>query len=221
MNDVLAIARLLRLASPALPIGAYAWSGGLEGAIDEGVVRDAASAGAWLDDALTLVQARWDAAIVWRLLTRPEARAAWNERYLASRETRELRAETLQIGQALTGLLGSLGHAIEATAATGASGSITFPCAWALAADAWRIAPEPALAAWLTAFVEGQLAVLMKALPLGQVAAQRLFDALLPTLGMAAEVARSIADEDLSSSTPGLAIASARHEHQYSRLFRS
>ena len=95
------------------------------------------------------------------------------------------------------------------------------PHAWALAAEAWQIPASQALDAWLIAFVEGQLAVLQKAVPLGQVAVQRLFGALLPTIERAAEIARTISDDALTSSSPGLAILSSRHEHQYSRLFRS
>ena len=210
----LATAQLLRLASPALPVGAYAWSGGLESAIDAGVVHDDASASRWIDDALALVQARWDAAVLWRLMTRPE-RDHWNARYLASRETHELRAETLQIGKSLVDLLVALGHAVDLVA------PVTQPAAWALAASAWHIPPEDALSAWLVAFCDNQLVVLQKALPLGQVAAQRMLTRLLPSIASAATIARTIDDDALSSSTLGLAILSSRHEHQYSRLFRS
>lgn len=211
----LATARLVRLASPALPTGAFAWSSGLEGAIAEGQVHDVPSARAWIEDTLVLMHASWDAAIVWRLATRVDERVTWNARFLASRETRELRAETLQIGKSLVDLLVALGHAVTLPP------PVTAPAAWALAAEAWGVPPEDALAAWLVAACDHQLVVLQKALPLGQVASQRLLSELHPTIERAVVIARTIDDDDLSSSTPGLAIVSSRHEDQYSRLFRS
>jgi len=213
--SALAVARLFRLASPSLPTGAFAWSGGLEGAIADGLVRDAATARVWIHDLLVLVHAPWDAAILWRLLTRPEARARWSATFLASRETRELRAETLQIGKALVDLLAALGHPIAPT------GPVTAPAAWALAAEAWGVPPADAVAAWLAAACDHQIVVLQKALPLGQVAAQRLLSELQPAIALAAERALTIDDDDLTSATPGLAIVSARHEDLYCRLFRS
>lgn len=208
-------AALLRLASPALPIGAFAWSGGLEGAIEEGLVTPA-TAPRWLEDVLLLGHARWDAPVLWRLLHEDGAAFdAWNARYFASRETRELRLETTQLGLALTRLLRELGHDLPPVECP------TLPAAWALASRCWDIAPPDSLTAWLVATLEGQLAVLQKALPLGQTAAQRLFSALMPTLEEAQRLACSLPDAALSSSLPGLALLSSRHETQYSRLFRS
>lgn len=213
----LALTQLLRLASPALPVGAFAYSGGLEGAIEEGLV-DKSSARRWLEDALLLAQARWDAPVLWRLLHADDATFVhWNARYIASRETRELRLETLQLGGSLAKLLRDL----DPTAAPPPAAELSFPAAWALASRAWQIDPSSSLTGWLMAFSENQIAVLQKALPLGQVAAQRLLSDLLPTLEAASAIATSLPDEALSSSLPGLALISARHETQYSRLFRS
>lgn len=208
-SDLLATAQLLRLASPALPIGGFAWSGGLEGAIEEGIVHDPISAQRWLHDLIAYGHGRWDAPLLFVLLTRPERRQELNRRYLASRETHELRAETLQTGTSLMRLLGS------------PRTDTSLPLAWALAAEGWQIPPEPALLGWLTAVLDNQIAVLQKALPLGQVAAQRLHAALLPTLVAVHSQARDMPEDDWSSSLPGLANISARHETQYSRLFRS
>ncbi|ERI50597.1 hypothetical protein N878_25500, partial [Pseudomonas sp. EGD-AK9] len=93
--------------------------------------------------------------------------------------------------------------------------------AWALAARAWRIAPDEALAAWLWGWLENQLAVLMKTLPLGQQAAQRLTSSLLPQLEAAQRQAETLTPEHWGSAAFGLALASMAHERQYSRLFRS
>jgi urease accessory protein len=216
LPDGLATARLLRLASPALPIGACAWSSGLEAAIEAQVVRDEASAARWLGDALALSVARFEAPILWRLLTDAPGED-WNALYLASRETRELRAETLQTGEGLWRLLAALGESPSPPPAAGPS----LLWAWAEAARAWSIAPAEALSAWVFGWVENQLAVLMKALPLGQVASQRLLTAAMPAMARAEAQARALPDHALSSALPGLALLSSQHETQYSRLFRS
>ena len=213
-NDLIATAQLLRLASPALPIGAFAWSGGLEGAIDEGRVHDIPSAERWVHDLLTHAHGRWDAPILWTMLTQPARRQALDALYLASRETLELRAETLQTGGSLVRLLSTLDL-------TAPRSDTTLPHAWALAADAWHIAPDAALLAWLMSQLDNAIAVLQKALPLGQVAAQRLYTAIIPQLPAIHASAKSLPEDDWSSSLPGLACLSSRHEQQYSRLFRS
>lgn len=217
--DLLAAAQLLRLASPALPIGGFAWSGGLEGAIAEGRVHDPASAQAWVHDLIAYGHGRWDAPLLHTMLTTPARRAELDALYLASRETQELRAETLQTGGSLLRLLASLGAAPAVPPA--ARPETSLPLAWTLAAEAWQIPPAAALLGWLTAVLDNQIAVLQKALPLGQVAAQRLHAALLPVLVAVHAQARALPEHDWSSSLPGLATLSARHETQYSRLFRS
>lgn len=213
-NDLIATAQLLRLASPALPIGAFAWSGGLEGAIDEGRVHDVATAERWVHDLLSHAHARWDAPILWTMLTQPARRDALDALYLASRETQELRAETLQTGGSLVRLLSTLDL-------TPPRSETTLPHAWALAAAAWHIAPDAALLAWLMSQLDNAIAVLQKALPLGQVAAQRLYTSLIPLLPAIHASAKALPEDDWSSSLPGLACISSRHEQQYSRLFRS
>ena len=92
---------------------------------------------------------------------------------------------------------------------------------WALAARAWQISPQDALAAWLWSWLENQLAVLMKTLPLGQQAAQRLTSELLPLLQQAQQDATRINPEHYGSAAFGLSLACMAHERQYSRLFRS
>src|SRR3954462_7907340 len=111
----IALTRLLQLASPALPVGAYSYSQGLEAAIEAKVVRDEASALAWIEDVLELTIARMEAPLFLRLHAAWRdgadlAAASWNELLLASRETAELRAETAQMGHSLARLVGELGH---------------------------------------------------------------------------------------------------------------
>src|SRR5262245_12261051 len=111
--EALALTRLLQLASPALPVGAYSYSQGLEAASHEGVVKDARSAEEWIRDVLSYSMASFEAPVVWRM---SEALADgdmtayeyWNARFRAGRETAELRAETLQMGHALRNLIAEL-----------------------------------------------------------------------------------------------------------------
>lgn len=218
---------LLRLASPQLPIGGYSYSQGLEMAVEQGLVCDEASARRWLADQMLLNLARFEMPL---LLAHCEAAAAedWPElarlaaRHRASRETRELRQENRQMGYSLKQLLSNLPELDEAAqrffAATDEPG---LALGWALAARAWAIPAEDALGAWLWCWLENQLAVLMKTLPLGQQAAQRLTSDLLPTLQQAQREATAIDPQHWGSASFGLALASMAHERQYSRLFRS
>jgi urease accessory protein len=219
--------QLLRLASPQLPIGGYSYSQGLELAVDSGLVHDPDSAARWIGDQLLLNLARFEAPL---LLAHCEAAArddwcelkALAERHRASRETRELHLESRQMGYSLQQLLNDLPE--QDAAARALLVELEEPglaVAWALAARAWSITPQDALCAWLWGWLENQLAVLMKTLPLGQQAAQRLTSALLPRLEQAQQATRAITPDRWGSAAFGLALASMAHERQYSRLFRS
>ena len=218
---------LLRLASPQLPIGGYSYSQGLEMAVEQQRVHDESSASRWLGDQLMLNLARFEAPL---LLAHCQAAAAeeWDElerlatRHRASRETRELRLESRQMGYSLKQLLDNLPELdAPARALFQRINEPGLALGWALAARAWGISPEDALTAWLWGWLENQLAVLMKTLPLGQQAAQRLTSQLLPTLQQAQRDATVIEPEHWGSAAFGLALSSMAHERQYSRLFRS
>lgn len=213
--------QLLRLASPALPIGAYSYSQGMESAIEHEVVRDSATARVWIADQLNGPVGRWEAPLLWHSLLAAEKENwmqldALNQRWLASRETRELRAETEQTGYSLIQLLKALDGGELPLA-----GPVGLLAAWALAARHWHIYPQAALQAYLWSWQENQVMVLMKALPMGQVAGQKLLGELLPELEAATQLAQSLPEDELSGFAPALAWLSARHEIQYSRLFRS
>ncbi|MUT71203.1 urease accessory protein UreF [Stutzerimonas frequens] len=218
---------LLRLASPQLPIGGYSYSQGLEMAVENGQVSDPPSARRWLEDQLLLNLARFEAPL---LLAHCEAaeRDDWPRllqlaaEHRASRETRELQLESRQMGYSLAQLLDGLPEldppARDCLAAAGEPG---LALAWALAARAWQIMPADAVAAWLWGWLENQLAVLMKTLPLGQQAAQRLTSQLLPVLSQAQREASQLPEREWGSAPFGLVLTSMAHERQYSRLFRS
>ncbi|MDT9675323.1 urease accessory protein UreF [Pseudomonas sp. JV414] len=218
---------LLRLASPQLPIGGYSYSQGLEMAVDNGRVNDPDSARRWISDQLLLNLARFDAPL---LLAHCTAAAEENwaellqrcEEHRASRETRELHQESRQMGYSLKQLLNGLPELdAPARAFLDQCPEPHLALGWALAARAWQINPQDALAAWLWSWLENQLAVLMKTLPLGQQAAQRLTSELLPLLQQAQQDATRINPEHSGSAAFGLSLACMAHERQYSRLFRS
>jgi urease accessory protein len=213
---------LLQFASPALPIGGYSYSQGLEAALEDGLVHDAASARAWMVHYLHEVMAQWDGPLLWRLLKAFEARddaavALWSECFLASRDTAELRAETVQMGYSLTRLIAELG-----VADVGVLGDeVSLPAAFACAVDGLDIPHEEALLAMLFSWLENQVLVCVKSVPLGQVAGQRLLLSLRADLEQAAVTARTLPDDALSNWSPGLSMLSMRHEVQHGRLYRS
>ena len=226
---LLPLLRLLQLASPALPVGAYTYSQGLEWAVESGLVRTEAQAAAWIGELLEWSLAGFEAPLLARQL------AAWSQYedaevarldadFLASRETAELRAETVQMGWSLVRLLAELDAFAALPGWRGRLLAIEAPCfptVWSAAAAAWQVPPDQALAAYLWAWAENQVMAAVKAVPLGQSAGQRLLATLGERIPALAEGALALPEAAWSNYTPGLAIASSRHETQYTRLFRS
>jgi urease accessory protein len=226
MSD-LHLARLLQLASPALPVGAYSYSQGLEAAVEAGLVRDATSTQRWISDVLELSVARMEAPVLLRLQAAWRNRDVaavdtWNALFLASRETAELRAETVQMGYSLTRLLNEIGEdSAPSFAQLHAIGEPAFPTAYACAAAHWQLEPQAALVAYLWSWCENQVMAALKAVPLGQTDGQKCLLALGARLEVIAQSAAARGDHELGNFAPGLAILSSQHETQYSRLFRS
>jgi urease accessory protein len=202
--------RLLQLASPTLPVGAYSYSQGLEAAVEAGIVSDAASAERWIEDVLEFSVARMEAPLLWQMMHGQDL----NRAFIASRETAELRAETLQMGHSLCRLLQEFGFEVP-------QGEIAFPTAYALAARKWNIEPRAALVAYLWSWLENQVMAAVKAVPLGQTAGQKILLRLGDRLQELADRAAVLPQSDVCNFAPGLAILSSQHETQYSRLFRS
>ena len=216
--------KLLQLVSPALPVGAYSYSQGLEAAIDSGEVRDAASAARWIGGVFALAIAAMEAPVLLRLMEAwragdAPAAAKWNEEFLASREGAELRAETLQMGYSMRRLAGDLG--IPGRESLDAMEELAYPTAFAFAAAAWQLDARETAGAYLFAWLENQVLAAVKCIPLGQADGQRMLLALAEAIPGAVEQAASRADEELLNFAPGLSLATARHETQYSRIFRS
>ncbi|MEP6944173.1 MAG: urease accessory UreF family protein [Betaproteobacteria bacterium] len=223
----LSLVRLLQLASPALPIGAYSYSQGLEWAVHAGSVRDAASAQRWIGDLLEHVLPRGDVALALRLLDTARARdwnefLRWNAFVRATRETAELGAESEQTGHSLLRLLQDLALLdADVEALLPRVAPISLPAAYAIAANALAIGAEAALTAYVWSWLENQVLCAIKTVPLGQVAGQRMLLALGGRIPGTVARAQRTGDDDLANFAPGLALASARHETQYTRLFRS
>lgn len=228
MNANLQLARLLQLASPALPVGAYTYSQGLEWAVESGVIRDETTAGRWISDLMQHGIGRYEAPMVsalmaaWTAADKAEI-ARLNIEFLASRESAELRAETAQMGFSLNRLVHDLRDPGLATIETTLAGlgEITFPTAWAGLAANWKIEPQAALTAYLWSWAENQVMAALKAVPLGQASGQRLLADLGGRIPSVAVDALKLPETEWSNFTPAFAIACARHETQYSRLFRS
>ena len=228
MNPQLQLARLLQLASPALPVGAYTYSQGLEWAVESGVIRDEVGAGQWIGDLLAYGIGRYEAPLLFALISAWAAQdatevARMNGEFLASRESAELRAETVQMGFSLRRLLRDLRDPSLVDLASTVEGwpEVAFPTVWAGIVAAWKIEAESALTAYLWAWAENQVMAALKAVPLGQAAGQRLLAELATRIPAIAVDAARRPESAWSNFTPAFAIACARHETQYSRLFRS
>jgi urease accessory protein len=209
----MSLVRLLQLASPALPVGAYSYSQGLEAAIEAGIVADAASAKRWIEDVLDFSIGSMEAPVLFRLLTEETETENLNALFLASRETAELRAETLQMGYSLRRLLGELGMKDLP------AGEVAFPTAFAFAARRWDIAPREALLGYLWSWLENQVMAALKGVPLGQTDGQKILLSIGDSLPSIVEQAMDV--QSPANFAPGLAMLSSRHETQYCRIFRS
>ena len=224
---------LLHLASPALPIGGFSYSQGLEAAVETGQVHDGESAQLWIAAGLESVLARCELPFIAQQMQRWHAHAAHdaaagpalasaNAWYLASRESAELRQETEQMGWSLASLCNSLewGEA-DQRAALMTLKPVALPTVFAFVTAAHGAEVQASLTAYAFSWVENQVAAALKAVPLGQLAGQRILYGLRAPITAAATRAAEIGPEQLSTFAPLLGILSARHESQYSRLFRS
>lgn len=210
-----------------MPVGAFSYSQGLEWAVESGVVEDAASAQRWICDAFCLTVARCEAPVLLRLIcswNNCETRAInhWNDFFLASRESAELRAETLQMGRAMrTLILRANEFPIGICSALETIDEPAYPTAFAAAISAWKIESRAALTAYLWSWAENQVVAAMKLVPLGQTDGQRLLAAIIELIPGTLDAILACEDDDIGTLSHGFAIASAQHETQYSRLFRS
>mgnify|MGYP001159383875 CR=1 FL=1 len=216
---------LLRLASPSLPIGAFAWSQGLASAVELGWIDNPEALEDWLCAILEHNFEHQELPLLARLLAAdPDGCARsnlshWNQVALALRETAELRREDSHGGAALLRLLADTG--VPAATAWPAAAPISYLTAYALACTHWHIDYPQAATGLVWSWLDNQIAAALKLALLGQTQGQRIAVALLDRAPPLIERARSVADADIGISLPGQVLASMLHETQYSRLFRS
>jgi urease accessory protein len=218
-----ALPHLLRLTSLSMPVGGFSYSRGLEAAVHAGWVTDEATAQDWILGTLQSNFASLDGALFWRMATALERAAvetflqadAW---LAAARESRELQNEDRRLAEALLRLLIELDVPCPKHVTSCVR---TFPGAFALAAQHWRIPPRQSLTGLLWTYVEAQVMAAMRLAPIGQAAGQRIMIAAVDPIENAAALSRTIPDDDIGATAQALAIGSAWHETQYSRLFQS
>ena len=218
--------RLIWLASPALPVGGFSYSEVLETAVERAGVATESIASDWLTDQLHLTLARGDLAVI------AQAVPAWREADLArikqlndwvlqTRETSELRLQAEQMGRSLVEWLRNDDRSNPAHVQAYARMQPTYPVAFALAASQTSADVRDCMLAYAFGWAENMVQAALKSVPLGQSAGQRILARLSRDIPEALESAMQLPNDERQAFTPMLAILSAQHETQYSRLFRS
>ena len=226
--------QLIWLASPALPVGGFSYSEGLEAAIlraqaaPEYVASNASNDWLvnWLRDQLHLSLARGDLAVI------AQAVSAWrsgdvsritqlNNWVLQTRETSELRAQAEQMGRSLCNWLRSHDGVDAEQLAHCEQLPPTYPVAFALAAAPLDASTRDCLLTYAFGWAENMVQAAIKSVPLGQTAGQRILAGISQHIPAAVQIAMDLPDDERQAFSPMLAILSSQHETQYSRLFRS
>jgi urease accessory protein len=228
-NDA-SMLRLLQLSSATLPVGGYAFSHGLEWALEAEWLSTSEDVIEWLSVQLTESVATLDLPILHRQCLALDqqdipALIQWNDTVLACRESYELRLTDTALADAMIRLLQGLSIESDLLKTLNEQcakpHNISYVTAFAIAATHWRISPHYAALGYAWAWLENQVAAATKLTLFGQLSAQKAIDALMPVVEQAVSRSLLISDDAIGTSLPGLAMASSHHETQYSRLFRS
>ena len=207
-TDILTLSQLL---SPSFPVGGFAYSHGLENAIHEGAITDAATLQAWLMDLLHFGGAQSDAVLLNMAYTGDAGEVDAIARAFASSAERLM--ETDLQGAAFCDTVAEV-WGIDV-------GRLCYPVAVGQAACAMSLDPELTTAMYLQSFIANLVAAAMRLVPLGQVDGQKVQTALKPSLAAIAQASVGAASDDLHSSVWASDIAAMKHETQYARIFRS
>jgi urease accessory protein len=216
---------LLQLTSPALPVGAYSYSEGLELLVFQQKITNDRQLFNWLDRELSTGNIRLETSVVLRIYQNYLSGNIgsidyWNKWLSATKETTELREQSWQMGQSLVRLLRELEPKTRPII-NSISSPYNYATAWSIAAACWNIQIENAIVAYLYSWATNIISAAVKSIPLGQTAGQKLTLELQPIIVRVAAEVMAIEDRNLSSFSWGTALASMEHEIQYSRLFRS
>ncbi|RCJ39890.1 urease accessory protein UreF [Nostoc punctiforme NIES-2108] len=216
---------ILQLASPALPVGAYSYSEGLEMLVENGTIANHTHLKDWLKAELLYGAIRLEAAVMVRSqqsakMNDVESLCRWNLWLSAARETEELRASSWQMGRSLIQLLGKLEPQIIAIA-NAVGNPCNYAIAFGIAIAHWQISIQAALLGYLHSWASNLITAGVKLIPLGQTSGQQLLLDLQPLFSTAALEILALEDDQLACCSWGLSLASMQHETQYTRLFRS
>jgi urease accessory protein len=230
----ISLQRLLQLASPALPVGAYSYSEGIEWLVNAGILQNETYLQAWLLQELAYGAIRMETAVMARgyraiLHQNSQALQTWNAWLSAARDTEELRLQSWQMGRSLLRLCLDLqtadGIAIDPALIQVLDElqrlGCNFAIAFAITAAHWQIPLVSAVLGYLHSWVTNLIGAGVKLIPLGQTTGQKLLFQLQPHIESATQAILTLPDDDLNTCGWGLALASMNHETQYSRLFRS
>lgn len=222
-----ALLRILHLGSPALPVGAYAYSQGLEYAIDSGALTKMDDIRDWVSDALVCGLGAFELPLLCRLIAafaRDDDQAVryWNEEYLAGLDTSESVLESRQMAYSLLELAKAVEWSCFARVAElSGDGPLAFLTVYAAVVEEAKLGVAEALTTFAWSWVENQITAAVKAIPAGQMAGQRALLAVVAEIPETVERAMGLDDAGLTNVNFGLAIARCQHESMYSRLFRS
>ena len=214
--------RLMQLISPTLPIGSFAYSQGLEYAVEAGWVNNEEQTRQWIRGQIKNTLSSLDIPVMQRIYyawqtNDHETVIYWNKWLLAAREAKELHDEDTQLGKALLRLVKGLSIIFPISEEV----EWTYAAVFSYLAVEWDIPFVEAANGFLWAWSENQVAAAIKVVPLGQTAGQCILSDVLKDIPGAVEKSLACDDDDIGMLAPGVAIASALHETQYSRLFRS
>ena len=223
-DDGVALLRLLQLVSPALPVGAYAYSQGMEYAVDAAWLRDEEAVAGWVLGLMRHLLGRVDVPVLARLYRAwqdddQEGVLYWSAYLRACRESRELQEEDRQLGRALARLLRDLD--MKEAAPWVGHPDAGFAVLFSLASARWRVPLPAAAQGYLWSWAENQVAAAIKLVPLGQTAGQRILSRVSAAIPAVVTRGLALGEEQIGFVAQRLAMGSALHEHQYSRLFRS
>ena len=224
---------LLQLASPALPVGAYSYSEALETLVATNTINDFLTLTNWLEDCLQFGAIPLETALMIRAYRaikteNLESLIYWNNWATAAKETEELRQQSWQMGRALIRLFLAIKPPAEISLIASLqkivktdSNFCNYPIAFGIAAAFWQIDLENTALSYLQSWATNLINAGVKLIPLGQTQGQKLLLNLQPQLISTAREVLQLEDDDLSSCSWGLSLASMVHETEYSRLFRS